>query len=218
MKIYIVGYQSNYANWIPLGLEPKIVDKIEDSDLVLFTGGEDVSPSLYNQSVGNRTFFSPHRDLFEKRMYENALDREIPMLGICRGNQFLSVMNGCTLIQDQSNERFVHDIELFNNKRIKITSSHHQSVFPYDLPPDEYKMIAWTVPEHMSKFHLNGENEDIYTEEYKNGIFKECEMIYFPKTKCFGIQGHPEYSEMHNHFDSLVEVQNLFTQFMEGAL
>ena len=42
MKIYVVGGDLNYANWIS---DKEFVQTPEEADLVLFTGGEDVHPS-----------------------------------------------------------------------------------------------------------------------------------------------------------------------------
>ena len=42
-KIYVVGYGRSYANW----MQGEIVPDMKDADLVLFTGGEDISSELY---------------------------------------------------------------------------------------------------------------------------------------------------------------------------
>lgn len=44
MKIYVVGGADNYVNFIE---NVQLVEKLEDAQLVVFTGGEDVTPSLY---------------------------------------------------------------------------------------------------------------------------------------------------------------------------
>ena len=46
IKIYVVGNSTHYASWID---NHKLVDNIEDADIVLFTGGEDVDPKYYNE-------------------------------------------------------------------------------------------------------------------------------------------------------------------------
>ena len=70
-------------------------------DGVLFTGGGDLSPD-------NASFDRPElcrevilrRDEAERRLFDTAFSRGLPMLGICRGEQLLNAMTGGTLIAD----------------------------------------------------------------------------------------------------------------------
>jgi gamma-glutamyl-gamma-aminobutyrate hydrolase PuuD len=55
------------------------------TDLVLFTGGEDVCPDYYNDIVHRTTNYNRHRDKLEKSVYYSASGRGVPSLGICRG-------------------------------------------------------------------------------------------------------------------------------------
>ena len=45
-KIYVVGFGLHYMSWVNNAIH---VENIEEADIVLFTGGEDVSPSLYGE-------------------------------------------------------------------------------------------------------------------------------------------------------------------------
>lgn len=81
MKIYVVGGDLNYANWIS---DKEFVQTPEESDLVLFTGGEDVHPSLYNSKTDDFCYTNLDRDLAEKSIFDN-LKPEQYCLGICRG-------------------------------------------------------------------------------------------------------------------------------------
>ena len=86
------------------GIEPVLIrpgDKIPAnfSGLVLM-GGTDVSPALYGEARHSETDTSDHaRDALECELVQNALDRDIPILAICRGIQILNVQHGGTLIQ-----------------------------------------------------------------------------------------------------------------------
>lgn len=75
--------------------------RAEDFDGILFTGGEDVDPSLYGEE---KKYASVHvnreRDQFEMKLLNRALDRRLPILGICRGVQMINVGFGGTLYQD----------------------------------------------------------------------------------------------------------------------
>ena len=72
-----------------------------DFDGILFTGGEDVDPSFYGEK---KKYESVHvnrdRDQFEMTLLNRALDRRLPILGICRGAQMINVGFGGTLYQD----------------------------------------------------------------------------------------------------------------------
>ena len=179
-KIYVVGDNTEYANW----MEGEITNDMKEAYLVVFTGGEDVSPSLYGEHKHPSTYSDMSRDVYEMEMYEDAIQMGIPCIGICRGNQFLSVMNGASLIQHQLNPSYKHKMTTYDGKELIVTSSHHQAAFPFNLPTNKYKLLAWT--ENISPYHENSKQEEMNPPV-------EVEAIYFPKTRCLGIQGHPEW-------------------------
>ena len=74
-----------------------LLDRIEG---LVLAGGSDVDPSFYGarrHSKTERTW--PERDRFELGLARRALEREIPVLGVCRGMQLLNVALGGTLVQ-----------------------------------------------------------------------------------------------------------------------
>lgn len=74
------------------------VDRI---DGLLLAGGADVDPSSYGAEAGPATTGTwPERDRFEVALANAALDRGMPILGICRGMQVLNVACGGTLEQN----------------------------------------------------------------------------------------------------------------------
>lgn len=206
-KIYVIG-PNNYANW----MEGEIVDSIEKADLVVFTGGEDVHPSVYGEPMGNHTYSCLPRDKHEQELFKYCLDNKIPMIGICRGCQFLSVMSGSRLVQHQDNPSYIHPITTYDGKELLISSTHHQAAYPYDMNPEDYKLLGWT--EGISKFHLNGENVEISTKP-----FKEAEIVYYPKTNCLGIQGHPEGLYNQEQYKETIEyLRELLNKFLKKEL
>jgi hypothetical protein len=68
-RVYVVGNDVNYANWLP---NIKIVKTLKSADLVLFTGGEDVDPSLYGEPKHPFTGSNLERDLYEQKIYKQA--------------------------------------------------------------------------------------------------------------------------------------------------
>lgn len=204
-KVYVVGGGIYYANWLNFD----ITNTMENADLVLFTGGEDVDPSFYKERANPKTSSNIHRDRREIMDYVKALDLKIPMLGICRGSQFLCVMNGGRLVQHQENKYGVHPMETTYG-RISITSTHHQAAFPFNLPTKDYKILGWT--NGISSIHENG-----YGEEMNPPV--ECEIVYYPKTRSLGIQGHPEQvMYQKTHPDSIEVLKVLFDDFINDKL
>ena len=66
MKVFVVGGALGYANFLE---GHTFVDKVEDAEVVLFTGGEDVSPSLYGCKKHPTTYCNPGRDRAEKEIF-----------------------------------------------------------------------------------------------------------------------------------------------------
>lgn len=205
--VFVAGGSAEYANWIP---NAKIVKEMKDADLVLFTGGEDVDPSMYGAKMGKHTYSNLNRDQREKIIYDEALAKKIPMLGICRGSQFLCVMNKGKLVQHQENPAAIHEIETSNWGKISITSTHHQAAYPFNLPYYYYQILGWS--KDLSKTHLDGDNNELV-------IDKECEIVYYNGTRCLGIQGHPEFLDYQKkHSKDLEIIKKIFNSFIKNEL
>jgi putative glutamine amidotransferase len=76
----------------------------ERVDGVVFSGGEDVEPRRFGEETlpDKDVSISLGRDRFEFNFFEKVHRRKIPILGICRGHQFINVALGGTLYQDLS--------------------------------------------------------------------------------------------------------------------
>lgn len=206
-KIYVVGTAESYANW----MQGKLVYDMRDADLVVFTGGEDVDPSLYHEPLHATTSINKNRDREETLNFIRAKSLGKKIIGICRGSQFICVQAGGQLVQNQQNPHYIHPITTFDNNTIEITSSHHQAQLPYYLKDDEYKLIAWT--ENLSKYHQNG-----YNEEVKLLNNKEAEIVYYPKINALGIQGHPEWMNINEYPKTFEYLHDLLNKFMNDEL
>jgi putative glutamine amidotransferase len=145
------------AGGLPLPLAPvawpdpglALLDRL---DGLLLTGGADVDPALYGEEAHPRLrLVVRERDEFELALVREALARDLPVLGICRGLQVLNVAAGGTLIQDipaqvgaavdhdPDVERWAdaHEVEVQPGSRLRevlgqdmvpVNSFHHQGV------------------------------------------------------------------------------------------
>lgn len=81
MKVFVVGDMKYYASFIN---DAELIDSLKDADIVLFTGGEDITPSLYHAKQLSSTYCNPERDLKEKEIFEKV-NKDQLCIGICRG-------------------------------------------------------------------------------------------------------------------------------------
>ena len=79
---------------------PAAADAVAALDALVVTGGPDVDPAAYGAAPHPRTVVARReREEAELLMLRRALDRGIPLLGVCRGLQVLNVALGGTLVQ-----------------------------------------------------------------------------------------------------------------------
>jgi putative glutamine amidotransferase len=118
-------------------------------DALLLAGGRDVDPLSYGARPQPETAEpSPERDRFELALVTAALERDMPVLGVCRGMQMLNVAMGGTLVQDlgpELVERHRHTAGVFSDhdvvlapgslaaqaagaERVAVRSHHHQAL------------------------------------------------------------------------------------------
>lgn len=216
-KVYVIGSSKGYGRWI----EGSLTNNMEEADVCVLTGGEDISPTLYGEEVGVNTYLYlkkgetlPARDQMEVEEYKKVIELDIPIWGTCRGAQLLSAMAGGKLIQDMVHYGS-HKI-YFYDKEYECTSNslHHQMQYPYNMSKDNYKILAHS--HGQSTYYLDGSNKPMHMPEiiYKAGaqrIIKEPEFVYYPKIKGLGIQGHPE---MMSDRSDMVQVCHAFLNLL----
>lgn len=212
IKVYIVGGDTSYTRLFIDDI--KLVSTIKEADLVLFTGGEDVHPSYYGEDVGKFTSTNYDRDRSENKAFREARLYNKLCLGICRGNQLLTVLSGGQLIQHVTNHAIAgtHKIHLMNEDvDIDITSTHHQMIWPFYLNKKDYDILAKSTRD-LSTTYLNGDNK----QKRLPSDFVECEIVYYKKTNCLCIQGHPEIMEKTSSAVKYVNV--LIREYLENTI
>jgi len=162
-----------------------IVDKRENIQLVVFTGGEDIHPSFYNGRDCGVSQTNIKRDSYEERVFKRCLKDGIKMAGICRGSQFLNVMAGGFMYQHITGHAMlgVHGIIYpALDRRVLVTSTHHQLIGLAEsgIP------IAYT--DGMISQRYVGPQGDIVSSPAM-----ELEAAVFPEINALGAQFHPEW-------------------------
>lgn len=86
---------------IPFMLDQSLIGELVDHlDGVLFSGGSDLNPSLYNQTYHPKAEpIDPARQNFELALLAEVERRKTPALGVCLGSQLMNVHRGGSLIQ-----------------------------------------------------------------------------------------------------------------------
>lgn len=186
MKVYVVGGANNYVNFIE---DVQLVDKVEDAQLVVFTGGEDVTPSLYGCKKHSKTHCNIKRDRYEQEIFNKIDPNKQVCYGSCRGSQFLCVMNGGLLVQDSNGHATGSTHGITDGEKVyQMTSTHHQMQYPFNLDPEEYD-ILYTSTYQLSDYY---EGSKISYDIIHNN---EPEIVLYHKKglpKCLAVQGHPE--------------------------
>ncbi len=102
---------------------------LKKADGIIISGGEDVNPALYGKQreLDRCGVTNPHRDSLEYMMIAFAMNRKIPLLGICRGHQILNVSQGGSLIIDIPTDvgsKYLHR-DSRKAKEHKSTATYH---------------------------------------------------------------------------------------------
>ena len=124
-KVYVVGPDYSIRNMF-LRAGWTISTNIDETvNLIQFTGGEDVDPSYYKETKHPRTYSNPRRDAVEAAIFHEWKGK-VAMAGICRGGQFLNVMNGGRMWQDVNNHAIGGTHEAFDRVSelpVQVTST-----------------------------------------------------------------------------------------------
>lgn len=124
-------------------------------DGLLMSGGADIDPGRYGQSIDGAVAVEPDRDRLEAEAWAAARARGLPVLGLCRGMQAINVFSGGTLLQHVDGHAgaayghgaaATHRVHLVPGSRlsawmgsaaeVEVNSYHHQGIRAGDLGPD----------------------------------------------------------------------------------
>jgi len=212
--------QSYVRALVGAGCAPLLIPLLEDEDRlraiyerldgIVFPGGADVAPGEYGEEpVGNLNVVEVPRDRTELTLARWASEGDLPILGICRGQQLLNVALGGSLYQDlraqgatsvehsdadgRARTDLVHRVRLDPESRlaqlldetvVEVNSLHHQAV----------KRLAGPL-------RISGRADDGVIEAVESGAHRFL----------IAVQWHPE------EIDDLPWVRRLFSAFAAAA-
>ncbi|MBI4053508.1 MAG: gamma-glutamyl-gamma-aminobutyrate hydrolase family protein [Candidatus Diapherotrites archaeon] len=179
---YVTFFEGLGVSLVPVSNESVRVRKMFDefkAHGVILTGGENVDSKVFGEPPINPAGIAVERDAVEKILVGEAMKRKLPVLGICRGLQFLNVHFGGRLSQSVKEEfgghaGTQHEImvvdagfeKYLGRKTLRVNSFHNQGV-PEKLLSKELRAFAMT----------------------ENGL---VEGFYHPAKAVLAVQWHPE--------------------------
>ena len=168
--------------WIKGGVQ----SSYEDANIIVLEGGGDWNPTLYKQKPNSHVrYWDDTRDAQEMRLIQEATRDGKIIFGICRGIQGLTIHNGGTLVQHISHPG-THVVKDFKGEHYYFNSCHHQMCNPFNLPDDDYRVLAWC--DGLSPMYKGEKEMPVH-------MPIEPEVLFFPKTRHLGAQGHPEWMQ-----------------------
>lgn len=166
----------------------KLVATLDEADLCVFTGGWDVNPLLYGEAPRDETNYCIDRDKSDIEAFRKSEGKW--RVGICRGGQFLNVMNGGKLWQDVNNHCSDHKlVDAFTNQEVLVTSTHHQM-----FRPGVGNIVVATAREatfkrsDMQQWRIKNDGTTM-----DNWLKTDYEVLYYPASKSLCFQPHPEF-------------------------
>lgn len=205
---------------IPVMTDGKILrDIVKTLDGLVMIGGEDFNPLYYNEKpIPDMNDIDSARDIYDLVLLKLATDRNVPVLGICRGEQAMNVAFGGTLYQDIPTQH--------KNKSVKHMQSEprEQGTHTVSIVKDSelYKILG-TAEVSTNTYHHQGVKKVApgfravaFTAD---GIVEAIEA--YPNRSIMGIQWHPEGhvwggdSVMLKIFEHIVDKAELYRKARE---
>lgn len=204
---YVVAVQR--AGGIALLLPPDLrltrePDELLDRlDGLVLAGGADVDPATYGQEAHPQTRdWTPERDRFELALARRALERDLPLLGICRGMQVLNVARGGTLLQHLPD--------------VVAHEDHRRNAGTFDGNDHDVALVAGSLAERAAgeALHATKSHHHQGVDRVGDGLVVTGratgddlpEAVEDPERRfALGVQWHPEADDTSRVIGALVE-------------
>jgi putative glutamine amidotransferase len=208
---YVDAVQRAGALALMLPPDPQLIEDPDQAvdllDGLVLTGGADIDPASYGQQAHAETVDTvPERDAFEIALVRGAIERDLPVLGICRGMQLINVARGGTLLQHLP-EHFGH-------------GEHRRAIGSFDGADHDVHLLEGTLAaraagecKHATKSHHHqgidrlGEALTVSGRSTLDGLPEAIEWDGSRPARRFvlGVQWHPEADVASSVIGALVE-------------
>lgn len=176
-------------------------------DGVVFSGGGDIDPLLFDEEpLFQNGEISPLRDKFELALCNTVLQKNMPLLGICRGMQVLNIALGGTIYQDisaQTNSTLKH-----NQQAPRFHATHGITVLDDTLLSSLLKTTNTTVNSYHHQAVSSLGHDLRVCAKSKDDLIEAIEHTKNPFA--LGLQWHPEAMKAE-------EQKSLFIAFIKAS-
>jgi putative glutamine amidotransferase len=211
---YIDAVQQAGGLALMLAPDPRLIEDPDEAlqliDGLVLAGGADIDPGSYGEQAHRETVGTvPERDRFEIALTAAAIERDLPVLGICRGMQLINVARGGTLLQHLPDQFGHHE--------------HRRVVGSFDGADHDVQLLAGTLALgvageacHATKSHHHqgvdrlGEGLVVSGVSALDGL---PEAIELPERQfVLGVQWHPEADALSPVVGALVQAADAYAQ------
>ena len=212
-EAYVDALQQAGATLVMISLalpEEQLIGLLSRVDGVLFSGGGDVHPERYGSAPHPLVdFVDEDRDRVEVLLVNHALQRGLPIFGICRGLQLINVALGGTLYEDLDDQlpgSIQHD---YSEEHQRDYLAHPVQVKPGSLLAE----VLGCQSTQVNSLHHQGIRQLAVSLQPSafapDGVVEGVELPGYP----FGlaVQWHPEWLQMHR------PMRRLFLAFVAAA-
>ncbi|MBS4171852.1 gamma-glutamyl-gamma-aminobutyrate hydrolase family protein [Bacillus sp. FJAT-49736] len=194
---------------LPIGIDSDVKQLAEKFDGLVLSGGGDIDPTLFGEEphphLGS---ISPGRDSLEVLLIQEMLQRDKPILAICRGIQILNIAAGGDMYQD-----IYHQMETPLLQHAQKAARSHLSHYVKVEPNSLLARIAGQTEFKVNSFHhqavRNVEHPLVISAVASDGVIEAIESV--EHSFVVGVQWHPEPLSLNGDHIS----KRIFHKFVE---